>query len=51
MAQRAGATITEVESSHMVILSHPQVVADVILNAIEHTSLDRTRGATVGAIS
>jgi pimeloyl-ACP methyl ester carboxylesterase len=33
MAQRAGATITEVESSHVVMVSHPEVVADVILDA------------------
>jgi pimeloyl-ACP methyl ester carboxylesterase len=33
MAQRAGARITEVESSHVAMISQPQVVADVILTA------------------
>jgi hypothetical protein len=31
MAKRAGATITEVEGSHVIMLSQPQVVTDVIL--------------------
>jgi pimeloyl-ACP methyl ester carboxylesterase len=34
MAQRAGATITEVEGSHVIMISQPQVVADVILRAV-----------------
>ncbi len=34
MAQRAGATITEVDSSHVVMVSHPQAVTDVILEAV-----------------
>jgi pimeloyl-ACP methyl ester carboxylesterase len=33
MAQRAGARITEVDSSHLVMVSHPEVVTDVILDA------------------
>jgi pimeloyl-ACP methyl ester carboxylesterase len=33
MAQRAGAKITEVDSSHVVMVSHPEVVTDVILEA------------------
>jgi hypothetical protein len=33
MAQRAGATITEVDSSHAVMVSHPEVVTNVILKA------------------
>jgi pimeloyl-ACP methyl ester carboxylesterase len=33
MAQRAGAKIVEVESSHLVMVSHPDVVTDVILEA------------------
>jgi pimeloyl-ACP methyl ester carboxylesterase len=33
-AQRAGATITEVEGSHVIMISQPQVVADVILAAL-----------------
>jgi pimeloyl-ACP methyl ester carboxylesterase len=34
MAERAGARITEIDSSHVVMVSHPQAVADVILEAI-----------------
>jgi hypothetical protein len=34
MAERAGATITEVEGSHVIMISKPQVVADVILAAL-----------------
>jgi len=34
MAQRAGATITEIEGSHVIMISQPQAVTDVILNAL-----------------
>ena len=34
MAERAGATITEVEGSHVIMISQPQVVADMILAAL-----------------
>jgi pimeloyl-ACP methyl ester carboxylesterase len=34
MAERAGATITELEGSHVIMISQPQVVADVILDAV-----------------
>jgi pimeloyl-ACP methyl ester carboxylesterase len=34
MARRAGARITEVEGSHVIMISRPQVVTDVILTAI-----------------
>lgn len=34
MARRAGATISEVEGSHVIMISQPQVVADVILSAV-----------------
>jgi pimeloyl-ACP methyl ester carboxylesterase len=34
MAERAGATITEVEGSHVIMISQPQTVADVILEAL-----------------
>jgi hypothetical protein len=34
MAERAGATITEVEGSHVIMVSQPQVVADAILTAV-----------------
>ena len=33
MAQRAGATITEVEGSHVIMISKPQAVTDVIVTA------------------
>jgi pimeloyl-ACP methyl ester carboxylesterase len=34
MAQRAGATITELEGSHVIMISQPQAVTDVILAAL-----------------
>lgn len=34
MAQRAGATITEAEGSHVIMVSQPQIVADVVLAAV-----------------
>jgi pimeloyl-ACP methyl ester carboxylesterase len=34
MAERAGATITEEDGSHAIMVSKPQVVADVIMNAV-----------------
>jgi pimeloyl-ACP methyl ester carboxylesterase len=34
MAQRAGATITEVEGSHVIMISQPRTVTDVILQAV-----------------
>lgn len=44
MAERSGATITEVEASHAMMLSQPQAIADVILTAVDAV-------ATVGAVS
>ncbi len=38
MAERARATITEVEGSHVIMISQPQVVTDVILTAIATVS-------------
>jgi hypothetical protein len=38
MAQRAGADILEVEGSHVIMISQPQVVADLILNAVHAVS-------------
>jgi pimeloyl-ACP methyl ester carboxylesterase len=35
MAQRAGATILELEGSHLIMVSQPQAVADVILTALK----------------
>ena len=34
MAQRAGAAITEVNGSHVIMISQPQAVTDVIRQAI-----------------
>ena len=33
MAQRAGAKITQIDSSHVVMISHPDEVTNVILEA------------------
>lgn len=38
MAKRAGADITEVEGSHVIMMSQPQVVADVIKKALASVS-------------
>jgi hypothetical protein len=35
MARRAGAEITEIESSHVVMISQPQAVTEVIVKAAE----------------
>ena len=45
MAQRAEMVITEVEASHVVFISQPQAVADVILQAVDALS----RGDAAGA--
>jgi pimeloyl-ACP methyl ester carboxylesterase len=37
MAERAGAAITEVEGSHVIMISQPEAVADVILDAVAAT--------------
>ena len=34
MAERAGATITEVEGSHVIMISQPDAVTNVILEAL-----------------
>jgi pimeloyl-ACP methyl ester carboxylesterase len=38
MAERAGATITEVEGSHVIMMSQPEIVTDVILTALAAVS-------------
>jgi pimeloyl-ACP methyl ester carboxylesterase len=38
--QRAGLKVTEIDSSHLVMLSHPKEVADVIREAIETVTRD-----------
>ena len=46
MAERAGAEITEVEGSHVIMMSQPQAVADAILNAVAAASQKKKqRGA------
>jgi pimeloyl-ACP methyl ester carboxylesterase len=45
MAQRAGAVITEAEGSHVLFIARPQVVADVIMQALDALS----RGAAIPA--
>ncbi|WP_346533355.1 alpha/beta hydrolase [Micromonospora sp. DPT] len=35
MAQRAGATVTEVDGSHVIMVSQPQAVTDVIMQALD----------------
>ena len=40
MAERAGATITEVGGSHVIMISQPQAVTDVILEAVAATSTE-----------
>ena len=37
-AERAKATITEVEGSHVIMISQPQAVADVIMTAVNAVS-------------
>jgi pimeloyl-ACP methyl ester carboxylesterase len=36
MAKRAGSKVTEVKSSHVVYISHPQAVADIIETAAKN---------------
>jgi pimeloyl-ACP methyl ester carboxylesterase len=43
MAKRAGAAITEVEGSHVIMISQPQVVTDVILIAVAAVSEAQVR--------
>ncbi len=43
MAERAGATITEAEGSHVIMVSQPETVANVILTAA--AAVDRIAAA------
>jgi pimeloyl-ACP methyl ester carboxylesterase len=45
MAERAGATITEAEGSHVIFISRPRVVADVIVQALASLAPDASRSA------
>jgi hypothetical protein len=38
MAQRAGAQITEIDGSHVIMISQPDAVTDVILAALRAVS-------------
>ena len=49
MAERAGAKITEVKGSHVFMVAKPQVVVDVVMDAIDHTSAGRALTAS-GAV-
>lgn len=50
MAERAGARITEVDGSHVIMISQPQAVTDVIVEALEHTSSERALTASTRAL-
>ena len=43
MAERAGATVTEVDGSHVIMVSQPQAVTDVILEAVTASSASRRK--------
>jgi hypothetical protein len=45
-AERAGAKITEVEGSHVIMISQPQTVTDVILEAPASVASESMAGAT-----
>jgi hypothetical protein len=45
MAERADAAITEVEGSHVIMISQPQAVTDVILQAVAAVQEDAARVA------
>ena len=45
MAERAGATITEVEGSHVIMVSKPQAVKDVIMEALARVGTEAMAGA------
>ena len=42
MAERAGAAITEVEGSHVIMVSQPEAVTDVILKAVAESAPEGT---------
>src|SRR3954449_4672780 len=44
-AERAGATITEVDGSHVIMISQPKAVTDVILQAVAATQKEATHVA------
>jgi hypothetical protein len=46
MAERAGAAITEAEGSHVIMVSKPEAVAEVIMTAA--VAVDRAPAGVVG---
>jgi pimeloyl-ACP methyl ester carboxylesterase len=50
MAERAGARITEVEGSHVIMISQPQAVVDVIMDAIAQTSSQQALTVATAAV-
>ncbi len=51
MAERAGATITNVDGSHVIMISQPQAVTDVILSAVAHSTSEQADAVSSGAKS
>ena len=45
-AERAGAKITEVEGSHVIMISQPETVTDVILEALASVGSETMAGTT-----
>ena len=48
MAKRAGAEITEVEGSHVIMISQPQVVTDTIMKALQTVAEPSPSGSPPG---
>jgi pimeloyl-ACP methyl ester carboxylesterase len=46
MADRMKAKTIEVKASHLALISHPQEITDLILNAVRATDLGHSKGAT-----
>jgi pimeloyl-ACP methyl ester carboxylesterase len=51
MAERAGATITEVEGSHVIMISEPRAVTDVILQAVSSAATGSARQVEPGTFT
>jgi pimeloyl-ACP methyl ester carboxylesterase len=51
MAERAGATITEVEGSHVIMISQPSAVTDVILQAVSSVAAGSARRLEPGTFT
>jgi hypothetical protein len=46
MADRMKAKTIKVKASHLALISHPQEITDLILNAVRATDLGHSKGAT-----